>query len=290
MLRKTITREQKTELAREAMRAAMDVRFQLGLGLEQPICVYSICERLGVPVRFVDVSMEGIYRRNPSPRIVLSAHRPLARRHFNCAHELGHHVFGHGATLDELQEDRETNDDGSPEEFQVNSFAGHLLMPVLGIRQAFSRRRISPSTAAPHDILAVACEFGVGYDSLATQLTFSLTELTPTRRLELLRARAVLRRSMLPKHMTGEIALLDGHFSVPTLDVEVSTLVIAPVGAKPSNDVMAAAGHTIFGGLFRAVKQGTVELFLPNTSWAVSIRVARKNFVGLARFRYLEDD
>jgi hypothetical protein len=55
-----ISRQEKIELARDAMQATIDVRFQLGVGLEEPICTYSACERLGVPVRFVDISMEGM--------------------------------------------------------------------------------------------------------------------------------------------------------------------------------------------------------------------------------------
>src|SRR3546814_6969436 len=47
----------------------------------------------------------GMYQRAPPPRIHLSARRPLPRRAYNCAHELGHHVFAHGSSIDELRED-----------------------------------------------------------------------------------------------------------------------------------------------------------------------------------------
>ena len=45
--------------------------------------------------------MEGLYLRQEKPEIWIGL-RPLVRHTFNCAHELGHHVFGHGSTLDEL--------------------------------------------------------------------------------------------------------------------------------------------------------------------------------------------
>lgn len=139
---RSITREEKVDLARHAMQATIDVRFKIGAGLEEPICAYSVSERLGVRVRCVEISMEGIYSQTPLPRILISALRPLVRRHFNCAHELGHHVFGHSSTLDELNETLEAYNNQSPEEFIADSFAGHLLMPVLGIRRAFARRGI----------------------------------------------------------------------------------------------------------------------------------------------------
>jgi hypothetical protein len=55
---------------------------------------------LGVTVRFNNINMEGMYQRGAPPRIHLSARRPLSRRTYNCAHELGHHVFGHGSSIE----------------------------------------------------------------------------------------------------------------------------------------------------------------------------------------------
>jgi Zn-dependent peptidase ImmA (M78 family) len=282
-----ITWNEKVGLARKAMRAAMDVRFDLGLGLEEPICCYDVCERMGVPVRFVGISMEGVYSPKPIPRILLSALRPLARRHFNCAHELGHHVFGHGSTLDELQEALRESDNLSPEEFIVNSFAGHLLMPVLGIRRAFSRRMLKPSGAQPHEVLAIACEFGVAYDALVTQLAFCLRDINPARRLELLKARPALSRALLPQ-FGGSVAFLDSKFSAATLDVEENHFVVAPIGALGSSGCIMPLGSTNFGALLKLPKRGIFELFIPATSWTLSIRVTKQNYVGLARFRHLE--
>jgi hypothetical protein len=54
----------------------------------------------GVTVRFNNINMEGMYQRGAPPRIHLSARRPLSRRTYNCAHELGHHVFGHGSSIE----------------------------------------------------------------------------------------------------------------------------------------------------------------------------------------------
>jgi len=251
---------------------------------------HSACERLGVPVRFVDVSMEGIYSHRPLPRILLSAFRPLVRRHFNCAHELGHHVFGHSSKLDELKETLENYDDLSPDEFIVDSFAGHLLMPVLGIRRAFARRQIKASTAEPHEVLAISCEFGVSYDALATQLTFCLNDITPVRRHELINARPTLQRSMVGNLDGHGLAFLDKHFSASTLDVEENYLIVAPKGAVASNECVAHVKDFTFGSVFKVTNRGIAELFVPNSSWTVSIRATQQNFVGLARYRYLEDD
>ena len=95
-------------LATQAMQAATATRAKATLDQTRPICIYGLCETLGVTVRFNNINMEGMYQRGLPSRIHLSARRPLPRRNFNCAHELGHHVFGHGLSIDELREDAKT--------------------------------------------------------------------------------------------------------------------------------------------------------------------------------------
>lgn len=288
--RRTITWEQKCDLARDAVHAAMETRFGLGMVLEEPLCAYAACEKLDVLVRFVDVNMEGVYLRQERPRIFLSVHRPLGRRHFNCAHELGHHVFGHGATLDELREDAEAYNDRHPDEFLADVFAGHLLMPVLGIRQAFSRRGIKTEELEPKDILAVATEFGVGYEALLTQLTFALKDITAGRRKDLLRARPGFRRTIFEKASGADVVLVDSQFTAPTLDVEVNHLIVAPEGSVAADDIVLPTGNSPLGPIFRADRRGIAELSVPGAPRALTVRVAPERFTGLAKFRHLEDD
>ena len=92
-------------LANHAMQTAIATRAKAKLDHHGPICIFGLSETLGVTVRFNNINMEGMYQRGSPPRIHLSARRPLARRVYNCAHELGHHVFGHGSSIDELRED-----------------------------------------------------------------------------------------------------------------------------------------------------------------------------------------
>src|SRR5690606_23634540 len=97
-------------------------------------------------------------------------------RAFSCAHELGHHVFGHGSSIDDMigsYTDRKRVS-FEPAEFLADTFAGFLLMPTLGIRNAFARRGWQASQATPEQIFVVACAFGVGYETLIAHMTFSL--------------------------------------------------------------------------------------------------------------------
>lgn len=84
-------------LVMQGMQASITAHVKAGVDLKNPTCIYGLCEAHNVSVRFNDINMEGMYDRTPKPRIHVSALRPLARRTFTCAHELGHHVFGHGS-------------------------------------------------------------------------------------------------------------------------------------------------------------------------------------------------
>src|SRR6202043_3855502 len=158
-------------LAIQAMQTAAATRAEAGVGQAGPICIYGVCETLGVNVRFNYINMEGMYQRGAQPRIHLSARRPLPRRAFNCAHELAHHVFHHGTSIDELREDAKAKPWEDPKEFLADTFAGFMLMPTIGLRRAFSVRGWTPETATPAQIFTIACEFGVGYATLLTQLS-----------------------------------------------------------------------------------------------------------------------
>ena len=170
----------RVELARTALDKAVQVRDEAGFNDRVPICVYDLCRKHSLDVRFVDVNMEGMYVRKEPPEILLSSLRPLARRAFTCAHELGHHVFGHGSTIDELKDEAEKGG-VNPEEFLVDSFAGHLLMPKIAVRKAFALRSWQETSASPEQIYAIACSLGVGYETLCTHMTFGLRLLSTER-------------------------------------------------------------------------------------------------------------
>jgi hypothetical protein len=128
-LRTNKTSLDRRSLATQAIQTAAATRAEAGVSQAGPICIYAVCETLGVNVRFNNINMEGMYQRGAQPRIHLSARRPLPRRAFNCAHELGHHKFRHGTSIDELREDAKSNPWEDPKEFLADTFAGFVLRP-----------------------------------------------------------------------------------------------------------------------------------------------------------------
>jgi|HubBroStandDraft_6_1064221.scaffolds.fasta_scaffold115151_2 Zn-dependent peptidase ImmA (M78 family) len=277
-------------LANQGMVASIATRSKVKCDQKSPICIYSVCEVLGVKVRFNNINMEGMYQKGIPPRIHLSSRRPLPRRGYNCAHELGHHVFGHGSSIDELREDAKASVK-DPKEFLVDAFAGFLMMPTLGMRRAFAIRGWDPQAATPSQLFTVACEFGVGYSALITHLSASLNSLSKDRADVLKRATPKSIRTEILGEATEEpLIMVDAHYSSPTLDSEVGSRVLLPRGAQVESNNFQYERSLPAGMLFRAIRPGIVRAKVPNGPFAVFLRVARKEYIGLAQYRHLEDD
>ncbi len=282
-------------LATQAMQAAAATRAKAKLDQSSPICIYGLCETLGVAVRFNNINMEGMYQRGLPPRIHLSARRPLPRRAYNCAHELGHHVFGHGSSIDELREDAKAQPWEDPKEFLADTFAGFILMPIIGLRRAFSARSWIPESATPAQIFTIACDFGVGYATLLTHLSAGVNMLSRGRAAALQRVTPkALRMGILGALTPEPLIVADRHRAAPTLDAEVKMLLLLPPGAAVTGGGLAFERDLAGGRLFRAVKPGIFQASAG--AWAVFVRVApvQKNepygYVGLAQYRHLEED
>ena len=228
---KTITRAARPRfnrraVATQALEEAVTARARANLDQHSPICVYELCQTLGIVVRFNNINMEGMYHRGRPPRIHLSARRPLQRRAYNCAHELGHHVFGHGSSIDELREDAKEHPWEEPKEFLADVFAGFVLMPTVGLRRAFAVRGWTPETATCVQMFTVACDFGVGYNTLLTHLAVGVKMISWARSTVLQRVSPkALRAAILGVASGDPLVLADRHRPGPTLDTEVKTLV-----------------------------------------------------------------
>ena len=288
--RKDIHSIDRREFTRKAMRAAVKTRARAGVDQMSPVCIFDLCEKLGISVRFTDINMEGMYSGGEPPRIFVSSQRPLARRVFTCGHELGHHEFGHGATIDEMNEEATALRDENPDEFLVNSFSSFVLMPIIGLRGGFARRGADMHTATPAQILAVASNFGVGYATLITHLAYGVQEIGGGRARELLRSTPKsIRRSLLGDDSSEPLVIVDACWSGKPIDVEVGTSILLPVGSAVEGNVLRRAGSCGAGDIYEAMRAGLgrVSLALESEHF---VRVARKGYVGLARYRHMEDN
>jgi Zn-dependent peptidase ImmA (M78 family) len=291
LMRSTKPNFKRRDLATQALHAAIATRAKAKLDQHSPICIYGLCEALGVTVRFNNINMEGMYQRGAPPRIHLSARRPLPRRAYNCAHELGHHVFGHGSSIDQLREDAKEHPWEDPKEFLADTFAGFTLMPLMGLRRSFATREWKPETATGAQIFTIACDFGVGYGTLLTHLSAAVNMISRARAAALQRVTPKALRANILGVLTPEsLIVADRHRERPTLDAEVKMLLLLPPGTETSSGSLAYERDLAEGRLFRAVRPGIVQASADGGAWAAFVRIAPEAYVGLAQYRHLEDD
>ncbi len=277
-------------LVMQGMQASIATRTKAGLDLRSPTCIYGLCEINNVNVRFNDINMEGMYDRQPRPRIHVSALRPLARRAFTCAHELGHHVFGHGSTIDELHNDHVQHADRPPNEVLADSFAAFVLMPTLGLREAFVKRGLDPDKASALDMYRIACNFGVGQATLVNHLAYGIGMISPVQRAQLGRITPkMIRTELLGQEVSEPLTIADQHWNSPTLDMEKGALLMLPSGVVVDTAILMPERDLASGRLFRAMTVGITRVVIPGSSWATYVRIARRQYVGLACFRHLEE-
>jgi Zn-dependent peptidase ImmA (M78 family) len=285
------------DLARRAVARAASVRDRFDVPMTSAVNVFDLCiesYKSKIVVRFQDISMEGVYLREPRPEIWLGL-RPLVRRVYNAAHELGHHEFGHGSTFDELQADNEGEDEDytprpfKPNEYLANTFAAYLLMPRVAVTHAFTARGWKAEAATPVQCFTVACSLGVGYETLAKHLAYGL-RLPPERvRRSLTDAKLpVIRRELLGAQAKPRLTVIDRHHTLKTVDTEVGAAVLMPAGTEMEHGRVATVEETPRGQLFHILKPGLVRAYSTDGKWAVSVRAMADKYVGLAWCRHLE--
>lgn len=274
-------------LAREAATAALRLRAQLKRGFDGPVCPYGVAEELGIQVRFEPLaSLEGMYSPE-GPTIILGSMRPRGRRAFNCAHEVGHHVFGHGFRIDELLAQDLSEDRVDPAEYSANRFATALLMPKVAVERAFAERAWHMGSCTPAQVYTVACTFGVGYTTLIGCMERVLCTVSATHARNLRRhTPKTLRRQLLGVNVDGSLVVVDEHWGPQPVDIEVGDLVLPPPGAICSGTSVQRelVGDT---ACIRGVAPGIAHV--ASSCWRGTVRVSKRHYRGLCVYRHSED-
>lgn len=277
------------ELGRQGLRAALETRRRAEVSKSDPICAYDLAERLGVEVKFCGGnSFGGMYAKS-SKTILVPAFRPPGRQAFTCAHELAHWYFGHGTHIDELA-DIENNTEGLPQERLANIYASYLLMPPWAVEDALTRRALKPGECSPIELFAVACQLGVGYETLVQHLRWSLSLIMPPRADELLKTSPKqMRNSLLGQDRTRHLVIADRVWRKVAVDLQVGDIAILPNGVKLEGQSTIIAEKHQEQTVVEALRPGISRAQSEDGTWCAFIRVSRKDFIGRSAYRHLED-
>lgn len=281
---------ERRRLALHATQKALRLRQKHGIASDQPCNPYDLAEHLGVEVRFAELpSSEGIYSPG-KPVIIVSSLRPAGRQAFTCAHELGHHVYGHGEQFDELIEARGKARKRDPKEFEADCFASALLLPKTAVLKGLAARGFNPKTLSAEQGYRIASWLGVGYTTLVANMTWGLDLLTKDQHDSLLQIKLPQIRQTLLGHDSKEpLAVVDHAWTGRTIDVQVGALILLPACTILEGNVGSEVHRDAESLLVRAEAPGVGRVASSTSGWAQFIRVSRKQFSGLARYRHLEE-
>ena len=159
---------------RMAMMSANQLHRDTGVPREEYVDVFAALRAAGVcclakPLR----GLAGAYaaRELGGPvALVSSGLDEMTMRH-TAAHEFGHHIFGHGSTMDERVDPDGAHLGGSwpDEEKLAEAFAAWFLMPLPAVHTAIRRAGIG-RPALPEHVHQVACWLGTTFAGTARHL------------------------------------------------------------------------------------------------------------------------
>jgi hypothetical protein len=271
----------------QAIKKAGKIRAKLGLKMIEPINIFDACADLGLTVRFVDVSMEGLYFAE-SQAIVISSLRPLPRRVYTCAHEFGHHVFGHDSKVDGLTEGNVNTSCYDKDEYLVDAFAGALLMPVAGVEAEFFKRGWDPKKSTPVQFYTISSIFGTGYSSLITHCKVNgLIDVDKANELDKQKPAKLLQQLMGRAVDKSHFKIVDGKTDLTAIDIEIENYLFLPINMNIEGSHMTKMGKTEYGNVYVANHPGITRAV--SNEGAFFIRIQNAGYVGLAENRHLED-
>jgi hypothetical protein len=199
-------------------------------------------------------------------------------------------MYGHGEEFDELVEDRQTTRKYDPNEFLADCFAGALLMPKSAVLKGLSVRGYGLDTIVPQEIYRVSSWLGVGYGALLHHMHRALQMLTPQQFEALEKVRLpVIRKALLGVACGDQLIVADECWSGRPIDARVPDLIMLPADAQIEGNVLEIVRRDSKMCVARAIRPGIGRVLRHGHDWVQFVRVSKKDYVGLARFRHLEE-
>lgn len=257
----------------------------LGVDAHLPICPFNLAEAMGFDVRFVAISsFEGMYLTDVG-MVLIAAERPEGRKRFTCAHEIGHHILGHGTVIDEIIES------GSDKEIEreADFFAAMLLMPSSAVKRAAGAVGIDFTSPAPADLYVLAGYLGVSYVGLVTQLYFNLKCISGTAYQSLKKVTVKsLKSAIYSDHEGGELFVVGDWWKEKSIDMVAGDFIVSGQDLAIEGEAVSLAAGEAGKQILRAEQPGIAKITDAN-GWSAFVRVSRKGYAGMNQYRHEEE-
>lgn len=272
--------------ANQIAKKALQTRLQyLGAKPSAPICPFNLAEAMGFDVRFVKIaSFEGMYLADDFV-VLIGAERPEGRKNFTCAHEIGHHVLGHGTVIDEIIES------GSDKEIEreADFFGGMLLMPESLIRRIAKDLQIDFLNPDPNKLYIASRYIGASFTALVTHLYFNL-KLIDYATYQSIRKSDVsaIKRRLSGEKINGDVFVIGNWWRDKAINLCVGDLIISQDKCEIEGNAIVLIDGEKESQKIVATEPGFSKIVTPD-GWSAYIRVCRKDYVGMNQYRFEED-
>ena len=208
---------------------------------DQRFAIFEQIDTAGIWLMFQPLrKLYGFYQRiGDVAGIVINSGHPTTLQRYTAAHEYGHHVLGHTASLDSHEEIAGTppDNDNVLQEIAAQAFAGALLMPLHLVHRVARELEVDLHRCEPRDVYSLSLRFGVSYLAMRTQLrTYKLV--TPEEYVQLdlqpLRIKELIGGGQPPDDHRAELWLLDRLGVTDSLPLQVADEVIVRVDENRS--------------------------------------------------------
>jgi Zn-dependent peptidase ImmA (M78 family)/predicted secreted protein len=168
----------------------------------------------------------GLYRRiDDAAGIQINSLHPASLQRFTGAHEYGHHVLGHEASIDAEEQIEPQSRRSTMQEAAAQAFAATFLMPLQLVNSILRGLGLplSPGDITPDKVYELSREMGSSYRATITQLEV-LRKITPAvaqqlRRYQLIDVKVNLARGWRPENARADVWVLDQGDSGRSLSV-----------------------------------------------------------------------
>lgn len=273
---------------RNAAKKALSVRKKASIPLNCAFCIFDLSEKFGVEVKFSDIkSFDGAFFKK-SKTILVSTYRPEVRIRFTCAHELGHYFFEHGDHFDELVE-KVDSPEGRYEERLCDAFASFLLMPKTTVFHGFNNIKVKVNDAHSVDFFKISNWLGVGYTTIIKHLRFGLNAIDHNHYNRVIKVPLdEIKYEFTGLKLPGNLIVVDKNWIERPIDLQCGDfLLIDGKGRVEGNFSKVESSKK---NLWLAEKTGLCRLKMESPDKSLIVRVRRKEYVGRAIFRNLEEE
>ena len=159
---------------RNGARAAQKEHERLKTPMDRPVDVFEIIEKAGVWLMFQPMrDVFGSYQRQgDAAGIIINSNHPSSLQRFTAAHEYGHHVLGHEASIDDQGNINSFGSRLAIQEVAAQAFAADFLIPLQLVNRVLRNLGIGiqPKQLTSAEVYRISLEVGASYTAAVTQL------------------------------------------------------------------------------------------------------------------------